>query len=122
MTLASCQKQPYQDGQQSGRQQEQQGEVVSLDRLTPMALILSFHGAARVEMRIAFLTFITMFPSKWTTHGYRQLPSKKRRQPVSGVAQARQQWRAVGSVLVEVHGQRQKRFRVEVPDHQADLE
>jgi hypothetical protein len=46
MTLASCQKQPYQDGQQSGRQQGRQGEVVSLDRLIRVTVIrFASHGA-----------------------------------------------------------------------------
>ena len=40
--VASSQKHPYQDGLQSGRQQGQQEEVVSLDRLIPVA----FPGAS----------------------------------------------------------------------------
>ena len=43
--------QPYQDGQQSGRQQGQQGEVVIPDRLIPVSLILAFHGASAEALR-----------------------------------------------------------------------
>jgi hypothetical protein len=50
MTLASCQKQPYQDGQQSGRQQGQQGEVVIPDRLIPVSLILAFRFRSKMHM------------------------------------------------------------------------
>jgi hypothetical protein len=48
-TLASFQKQPkHQDGWQSGRQQGQQVEVVSLDRL----ILAAFRGAsATVRLR-----------------------------------------------------------------------
>ena len=40
--MASFQKQPYQDGWQFGRQQEQQEEVASLDRL----ILVAFHDAS----------------------------------------------------------------------------